>query len=228
MRFPVRSFSAVTFSEYARNALSGDLLDFTRMFDPWRERFAENVKVATLGEAIRAGGPARHFMTQIGVPDLAPARDERINARDGARTMEMQRLVTEALIASGLGHRARLTSILKLGTIRSLHDPDPRFAPLTSEEMRAVTERFAARNAEFARRYGIDGGAMAFEESTEVEAERPTWFGPDDPDENEHAQIQSLRAGGDCRPEPAFLILRQRHRRAPMRQEDAGRQVIRE
>ena len=191
VRNPLRTFSAQPFSEYARSVLSGDLFDFNRIFEPWRERFGDNMKVATLGEAIRAGGPERHFLNQIGLPDLCPARSERINARYGARTVEMQRLVASALIESGLGLRSRLMPILRLGPIQSPHQPDPRFAPLTEEEMKSVTERFSACNARFARQYGIDPSAMRFEERTEVQARRPAWFGPDDLDEREHALVRA-------------------------------------
>lgn len=191
VRFPLRTFSGLAFPEYARNMLSGDLLDFNRIFEPWRERFGDRVKVATLRDAAGSGGLVQHFLAQIGLPDLAPVHDEHTNARGGARTVEMQRLVAEALIDAGLPLKARLSAILRIGEIQSAHRHDSPFAPLTPGEMKSVTERFSACNARFASRYGIDPGAMAYEERHEVYVRRPNRIGPDDLDEWEHAQVRA-------------------------------------
>ena len=186
-----RAVSGEPFSEYARDKLRGDVLDFNRIFEPWRERFGANVKVATLEETGRAAGPVRHLLEQIGWPELAPVRNDQVMSRGGARTVEMRRLVVETLIASGLGFRSRLTAIVRLGAIQSPHADDSPFAPLTQEEMRSVTERFSARNARFARRYGIDPNAMAYKERAEDQTRRPNRIGPDDLDERERAQVQA-------------------------------------
>ena len=187
----LRAMTGEPFSDYARNKLCGDVLDFNRIFEPWRERFGANVKVTTLEEAGRAGGPVRHLLEQIGWPELAPVRNEQINFRSGARTVEMRRLVVETLIESGLGLRSRQTAIVSLGAIQSPHKDDSRFAPLTQEEMRSVTESFSARNARFARRYGIDPNSMAYKERAEDQTRRPNRIGPDDLDERERAQVQA-------------------------------------
>ena len=187
----LRAMTGEPFSEYARNKLCGDLLDFNRMFQPWRERFGANVKVAALEETVRTGGPVRHFLEQIGLPELAPARTEQTNARSGARTVEMRRRVVETLIESGLGLRARQTAIARLEFIRSPHEHDSRFAPFTQKEVRSVTERFSACNSKFAQSYGIDPNAMAYREHAEDEARRPNRIGPDDLDESEHALVHA-------------------------------------
>ena len=144
-----------TFETFSEAVLADGLLDFNRLFAPWRERFDGRLAVWPLEATAAAGGLVPHFRAQIGASGIPADGQVPRNVRIGAKELEVRRLANAGLVASGISfpRRHRLLGG-RFDGLPKCFDGDAPFAPMTPGVAAAVAARFAASNARFAREVG--------------------------------------------------------------------------
>ena len=150
------------FTDRALRAGPETILDFNRVFAPYRARFGDRVRVFPLEPAALPGGLLAHFLGEIGAPAevLDGAGATRANRRRGAKEIAVWRRLRERLD----GPR-RQRSWPALPRLRSVIGPDAPFAGFSEAGIRALNGRFADANARFARDYGVDAGGRLFRDA---------------------------------------------------------------
>ena len=163
---------AATFEAFAARMLgpSGeDLLDYNRVFAPWREAFGDAVRVFPLEAPGPAQGVDDHFLATLGVatPALLGALRRlgplRANLRMGAAELETRRCVAAAVAGRPVADRRRAAR--RLVHLPALVAPDRPFAGFDAAGAAAVARRFGGANARFARDYAIDAGGALFRDT---------------------------------------------------------------
>ena len=169
------------FAQWVEEMLDDHRLDYARVLDPWKEAVGQ-VTVVRLERSRLPDGLLPRFLHVLGVDDprivAAAARLPRLNSRLGAKLLEVRRLINVALRRQGLDDRQRALAAARLGGLARLLPGDRPFAGLTHEEIRRIGCRCAARNARFARDYGIDGGGALFRDPPTdgyARPERASW-----------------------------------------------------
>lgn len=158
--------TSAPFETYLEGAVKGSQFEYETVFDPWREAFGERLAVFPLEAGRMPGGLLVHFLGLLGADELAPETEAlpRMNERIGAKHAEVLRLTRLALgPALSYGAVWRRLEPVRVG-VPALLDGDAPFAGLNAQQVRAVTERFAASNARFARAYGVDAAGVLFRE----------------------------------------------------------------
>ena len=95
------------FDAFVEDLLAEGLLDFNKVFAPWRERFGKRLEVWPLDPGTMPEGLFAHFLGHVGVSAISPEPLARANVREGAKTLEVKRLVGVALKATGVPFKQR-------------------------------------------------------------------------------------------------------------------------
>ncbi|MCY4056676.1 MAG: hypothetical protein OXG44_01610 [Gammaproteobacteria bacterium] len=136
------------------------ILDYNRVFAPYRERFGARVRVFPLERAALPDGLARHFLAEVGASAdlLDRAGGARHNVRRGAKEVEVRRML-----------RARLPRCLPLPRtllpeLRTVIGDDAPFAGCDARQIRALNARFAAANTRLATDYAVHADGVLFQD----------------------------------------------------------------
>ena len=184
-----------SFEEWLDTGLCDERLDYAPLFAPWKDAFG-HVTVIPMESSRLPNGLLARFLEVLGVNDgrivAAATQLPRLNQRRGAKSLEVQRLVSIALHRHGLIRWQRLQAAKRLGGLFELFDDDPSFAGLTSEQIGSITNRFASRNARFARDFEVDAHGILFRDRPSDRFVRPTSAAWDDLSENERMRVQEV------------------------------------
>ena len=154
-------------SDFVARKLDGGMLDYNRVFQSWHDVFGDAVVITPLERSRMPEGLLAHFLGLVlgsaKVPqsllDQAPRAPA--NQRLGAKLVEVHRLTRLGLDEGGRPWRHALFINLRHALGPVLHDDAP-FAGFGNRDLEAITERFQASNARFARTYAIDVGGVLF------------------------------------------------------------------
>ena len=164
------------FDTFVAERLTESQLDYGALFRPWREAFGDRLAVYPLERARMPSGLLAHFLGLLGARDLAGAAAAlpRRNERLGAKHLEVLRLTAVALDNQVIDYPVTVRLLRPvLFDLPALLDGDAPFAGLSPAQIEALTERFAASNARFAREHGIDAGGVLFREPPAEAPARP-------------------------------------------------------
>ena len=164
------------FDTFVAERLAESQLDYGALFRPWREAFGDRLTVYPLERARMPAGLLAHFLGVLGARDLAGAAAAlpRRNERLGAKHLEVLRLTAVALDHQVIDYPVTVQLLRPvLFDLPALLDGDAPFAGLNPAQIEALTARFAASNARFAREHGIDAGGVLFREQPADTSARP-------------------------------------------------------
>lgn len=157
--------------------LNEERMDYGRVLAPWKDAFGA-VTVIPLERSRLPRGLLARLLDTLEVRDArivaAARRLPHLNLRRGAKLLEVRRLVAVALHGHGLAEWQRARCLGRLGGLARLLDDDPPFAPLSRRQMGDVMDRFAHRNARFAREFGVDAAGDLFRDEPGDALVRPT------------------------------------------------------
>lgn len=169
------------FTDCWEAGLDDERLDYNRVFAPWKQAFGR-VTVIPLQRARLPEGLLARFLDILEVDDArtrrAASRLPRHNRRPGGKSVEVRRLTGLALRRHGLLAWQRARCLETLEPLRRVFDGDPPFAGLSPAQIGTVVQRFASRNARFAREFGVDAGGELFADEPVDGFDRPvrpTW-----------------------------------------------------
>lgn len=157
---------AVPFDQFAAELLaagSDTILDYNRVFAPFRAVFGPRLRVFTLAQAERSGGLVAHFLAQVGAAaHLARSGcGARANTRRGAREIEVRRL-----LCARLGGKAGMAMInRRLPELTARIGADAPFAGFDETMIDRLTTRFAEANRRFALDYGVEALPAQFRDA---------------------------------------------------------------
>ena len=165
---------AMPFAEFAAQLLAAredTILDYNRVFAPFREAFESRVRVFPLQLGSPPGGLVAHFLAQIGASAglTAGVRAPSANRRRGAKEIEVRRQLC-----------FRLPGLSQLGLPKPLLPnlaeqigPDAPFAGFSRAEIQALETRFSGANERLALDYGIDRDGTLFRDAGHGTGPRP-------------------------------------------------------
>ncbi len=155
---------AARFPEFAAELLAAaddTILDYNRVFAPYRDLFGNRVRVTPLQRASMPEGLAAHFLAQVGTDGAlsggAPA--EHANVRKGAREVEVWRTLRSSL------PRVLWRPRPSLPDLRAVIGADAPFAGFEVDQVRDLETRFASSNRRFARDFGVAADGVLFRDA---------------------------------------------------------------
>lgn len=150
------------------NAGNRTRLDYNRVFEPFREAFGNRLRVYPVEPSRIPQGLLAHFLGVIGGDPRLAVSLPRMNARAGAKELEVRRLVSAS---TGIDQPQRCR--LWMGWLPALFDNDAAFRGFDHSGILNIQDAFAASNARFATDYGIDVGGILFQDAVESAGPRP-------------------------------------------------------
>ena len=136
-------------------------LDYNRVFAPWREVFGDSVTILPMDSAHPPDALLERFLRLLGAGDLALDPQPSLNARLGAKEMEVRRL-TAAALTGRVPPRRLQPMMARLRELPGLLEPDAPFAGFSRAQALELMERLEPENAAFARNYGVDAEGNLF------------------------------------------------------------------
>ena len=156
---PFDRFVAVTLMR--QFAPPGFWLDYNRVFAPWRKVFGDSVTILPMDSPHPPNALLERFFRLLGAGDLALNPQPSVNARLGAKEIEVRRL-TAAALAGRVAPRRLQPMMARLRELPRLLEPDAPFAGFSRTQTLELMERLEPENAAFAREYGIDAEGDLF------------------------------------------------------------------
>ena len=151
----------------------GAALDYRQALGPWSVASGHRLLVVPFERSRLPAGPAAHLLSLLGAEELVADASLRANARPGAKSVEVRRLVVAGLTARRPAPAPYALFKRLTGLERLLRDDRP-FSALSARQARDLMDRCSRSNADLARACGIDSGGLLFRDMREGRATGPT------------------------------------------------------